>query len=42
MLADAERARAEVPAGVVACLAVWRSWAGRLAECAKGSEQLDQ
>jgi hypothetical protein len=42
MLADAERARAEVPAGVVACLTVWRSWAGRLAEWAKGGEQLDQ
>jgi hypothetical protein len=40
MLADAERARADVPAGVVACLTVWRSWAGRLAEWAKGGEQL--
>ena len=39
MLADAERARAEVPAGVAACLTVWRSWAGRLAEWAKGGEQ---
>ena len=38
MLADAERARAEVPAGVAACLTVWRSWAGRLAEWAKGGE----
>ena len=42
MLADAERARAEVPAGVVACLTLWRSWAGRLAEWAKGGEQLGQ
>jgi hypothetical protein len=32
MLADAERARAEVPEGVAACLTVWRSWADRLAE----------
>jgi hypothetical protein len=38
MLADAERARAEVPAGVAACLTVWRSWAERLAEWARGSE----
>jgi hypothetical protein len=38
MLADAERARAEVPAGVAACLTVWRSWADRLAEWAKGGE----
>jgi hypothetical protein len=38
MLADAERARAEVPAGVVACLTVWRSWASRLAEWANGGE----
>ena len=37
-LADAERARAEVPEGVAACLTVWRSWAGRLAEWARGSE----
>jgi hypothetical protein len=42
MLADAERARADVPAGVVACLTVWRSWAGRPAEWAKGGEQLGQ
>jgi hypothetical protein len=41
VLADAERARAEVPAGVIACLTVWRSWAGRLAEWAKGGEQPD-
>jgi hypothetical protein len=34
LLADAERARAEVPDGVAACLTVWRSWAGRLAEWA--------
>jgi hypothetical protein len=39
VLADAERARAEVPAGVAACLTVWRSWAGRLAEWAKAGEQ---
>jgi hypothetical protein len=42
VLADAERASAEVPAGVVACLTVWRSWAGRLAEWAKGGEQPGQ
>jgi hypothetical protein len=42
VLADAERARAEVPAGVAACLTVWRSWAGRLAEWAKGGEQPGQ
>jgi hypothetical protein len=42
MLADAERARAEVPESVAACLTVWRSWAGRLAEWAKGGEQLGQ
>jgi hypothetical protein len=39
ILADAERASAEVPAGVAACLTVWRSWAGRLAEWARGGEQ---
>jgi hypothetical protein len=38
VLADAERASAEVPAGVTACLTVWRSWADRLAEWARGSE----
>jgi hypothetical protein len=38
MLADAERARADVPAGVAARLIVWRSWAARLAEWAKGGE----
>jgi hypothetical protein len=42
VLADAERAGAEMPDGVVACLTVWRSWAGRLAEWAKGGEQLGQ
>jgi hypothetical protein len=42
VLADAERARAEVPAGVGACLTVWRSWAGRLAEWAKGGEPPEQ
>jgi hypothetical protein len=26
----------------MACLTVWRPWAGRLAEWAKGGEQLDQ
>jgi hypothetical protein len=31
VVAEAERARAEVPAGVAACLHVWRSWAGGLA-----------
>jgi hypothetical protein len=38
VLADAKRAGAEAPAGVAACLTVWRSWAGRLAEWARGSE----
>jgi hypothetical protein len=38
VLADAERARAEIPDGVMACLTVWRSWAGRLAERAAGGE----
>jgi hypothetical protein len=38
VVADAERASAEVPAGVAACLTVWRAWAGRLAEWARGSE----
>jgi hypothetical protein len=38
VLADAERAKAEMPDGVAACLTVWRSWAGRLAEWARGSE----
>jgi hypothetical protein len=38
VVADAERARAEVPAGVAACLTVWRSWADRLAEWAKGGQ----
>jgi hypothetical protein len=42
VLADAERARAEVPAGVAACLTVWRSWAGRLAEWAKGGQPPEQ
>jgi hypothetical protein len=35
VLADAERAKAEVPDGVGACLVVWRSWAGRLAKWAQ-------
>ena len=39
VLADAKRAGGEVPAGVAACLTVWRSWAERLAEWAKGGEQ---
>ena len=38
VLADAERASAEVPAGVAACLTVWQSWAGRLADWARGGE----
>jgi hypothetical protein len=38
VLVDAERARAEVPAGVAACLHVWRSWASRLAEWDNGGE----
>jgi hypothetical protein len=39
MLADAERARAEVPPGVAACITVWRSWAGRLGEWATERDQ---
>lgn len=39
VLADAERASAEVPPGVRACLTVWRSWATRLAEWATGQGQ---
>jgi hypothetical protein len=42
LLADAERASAEVPAGVTACLTVWRSWAGRLAEWARGDAGHDE
>ena len=38
VLADADREQADVPEGVGACLAVWRAWAGRLAEWAKGGE----
>jgi hypothetical protein len=38
VLADAERAHAELPEGVMACLTVWRSWSGRLAEWAGGGE----
>jgi hypothetical protein len=30
VLADARRARAEVPDGVTASITVWRSWAARL------------
>jgi hypothetical protein len=30
VLADARRARAEVPDGVAASITVWRSWAARL------------
>jgi hypothetical protein len=32
----AARLGAEVPEGVAACTTVWRHWAGRLAEWAKG------
>ena len=39
VLVDAKRANAEVPAGVVACLAVWRSWAGRLAQWTEEGER---
>jgi hypothetical protein len=38
MLADAERASAEVPAGVAACLVVWRSWSTRLTAWAQEGE----
>jgi hypothetical protein len=30
VLADARRARAEIPDGVTASIAVWRAWAARL------------
>jgi hypothetical protein len=30
VLADARRARAEIPDGVAASITVWRSWAARL------------
>jgi hypothetical protein len=34
----AARLGAEVPEGVAACTTVWRHWAGRLAEWARGGE----
>jgi hypothetical protein len=36
VIADAERAQAEVPDGVAASVTVWRSWAERLARWAAG------
>jgi hypothetical protein len=36
VIADADRAGAEVPDGVTACVTVWRSWADRLAVWAAG------
>jgi hypothetical protein len=36
VLADARRARAEVPDGVTASITVWRSWAARLDAWAEG------
>jgi hypothetical protein len=38
VLADAERASAEVPDGVGACLAVWSAWSTRLGEWARGGD----
>jgi hypothetical protein len=36
VLADAQRAGAEVPDGVAACVSVWRTWTDRLREWAAG------
>jgi hypothetical protein len=36
VIADAERVHAEVPDGVAASVTVWRAWAGRLDEWARG------
>jgi hypothetical protein len=36
VIADAERASAEVPDGVAASVTVWRTWADRLAAWAAG------
>lgn len=36
VLADARRAKAEVPDGVSASVTVWRSWAARLDAWAEG------
>jgi hypothetical protein len=38
VIADAERAQADVPDGVAASVTVWRTWAGRLADWAAGGE----
>jgi hypothetical protein len=38
VLADAQRVGADLPEGVAACLAVWRSWSERLADWAKDKE----
>jgi hypothetical protein len=37
-VAKATRLGAEVPEGVVACLVVWRRWAGRLADWARNGD----
>ncbi len=42
VLAEAERLGAEIPDGVAACTAVWRHWAWRLDEWAKGEQQQEQ
>jgi hypothetical protein len=36
VVADAQRAQAEIPDGVTASITVWRSWAARLDAWAKG------
>ena len=36
VIADADRAGADVPDGVTASVTVWRAWAGRLAVWAAG------
>jgi hypothetical protein len=38
LLDKATRLGAEAPEGVEACVTVWRHWAGRLAEWARGRE----
>jgi hypothetical protein len=38
VIADADRAGAEVPDGVTASVTVWRAWAARLARWAAGGE----
>jgi hypothetical protein len=39
VIADARRARAEVPIGVTASIEIWRSWGERLQEWAEHEER---